>query len=348
MKQKIGYLLYSLSILWGVVSLCFFLFYVFPDAEEQLLGQRSDAQTREALRSELGLDKSLAERYTNYLAALSPITISQKQNPAQKGFSIPVLKGFFIHLKAPQLGKSYQNKKAVATMLKEALAGTMVLAITAMFFAFVGGIILGIIAGLNYGKWLDNTILAGSTLFISIPSFFSAMIIAWLFGYVWHSYTGLPMSGSLYAIELSTGNRVLALSNLVLPSIALAVRPIAVITQLMRGAILKEMESDYIRTAKAKGLHSYAIIWKHALINALNPVLTAASGWFASLMAGAFFVEYIFNWKGLGKTMIEAVQMADLPVVSGAVLYVAVIFILVNMAVNFSYRFLDPKLKSNA
>ncbi|MCK9480673.1 MAG: ABC transporter permease [Bacteroidia bacterium] len=336
---------YPLSILWGVITLCFILFYVFPDADELVVGQRSDLQTKQAIKEELGLDKPAFARYIHYLKHLSPISVESKNNIVETNINIGVSATSALVIKFPDFGLSYQNRKPVVSILLEALVGTLTLAGVAMLLAFFMGIVLGTIAALNYNSIADSVILAFSTLFISIPSFFSSILIAWLFGFVWHQYTGLPMTGSLFSIDLETGNQILTLENLVLPALALAVRPVAVITQLMRSSLLGVLQSDYIRTAKAKGLSPNKLIVRHALKNALNPVITAASGWFASMMAGAFFVEYIFNWKGLGKVLIESVQLSDLPVVSGGVIYIAIIFIAVNSLVNISYQYLDPKLK---
>ena len=137
------------------------------------------------------------------------------------------------------------------------------------------------------------------------------------------------------------------LKNLILPTITLGIRPLAIIVQLTRSSMLEVLSLDYIRTAKAKGLSSYAIIFNHALRNALNPVVTAVSGWFASLMAGAFFVEYIFGWNGLGKVTVDALELSDFPVVMGAVLFIAFLFVIINILVDILYGFLDPRVKLN-
>jgi len=345
LKSFLSKLIYALSILWGVITLCFILFFVFPDAEEMMVGQRADAQTKQAIKEELGLDKSTLSRYFSYLKQLSPVAVYKSEELPPKSVSFSFTKNYSLAFKFPDLGLSYQNRKPVTHILKDALVGTLVLAGVSMFIAFMLGIILGILSAVNYGKYIDSGILTLSTMFISVPSFFSAIIISWLFGFVWQQYTGLQMTGSLFTIDLETGRQVLSPANLILPALALSVRPVAVITQLMRSSLLSVMNSEYIRTAKAKGLHPYKVIVKHALKNALNPVITAASGWFASMMAGAFFVEYIFNWKGIGKVLIESVQQGDLPLVSGGVIYVAIIFIVVNNLVNLSYKYLDPKLK---
>ena len=127
----------------------------------------------------------------------------------------------------------------------------------------------------------------------------------------------------------------------------LGIRPLAVVTQLMRNSLLEVLSQDYIRTARAKGLSAFQIIINHAMKNALNPVVTAISGWFASLLAGAVFVEYIFAWNGLGKEIVSALNTLDLPVIMGAVLIIALTFVLINVLVDIIYTYLDPKIKLN-
>jgi peptide/nickel transport system permease protein len=171
------------------------------------------------------------------------------------------------------------------------------------------------------------------------------VIFAWLFAYVLKAYTGLSMTGSLFSINLETGEQFINIKHIILPGLALGVRPFSIIMQLTRSNLIDVMQQDYIRTARAKGLSEFQVIMRHALRNALNPVITAASGWFASLLAGAFFIEYIFSWKGLGKVTIDALQQSDLPVVMGAVLLIASIFIVVNIIVDLLYVVLDPRVK---
>ena len=153
------------------------------------------------------------------------------------------------------------------------------------------------------------------------------------------------MTGSLYEVDDFGEYSYRAWKNLVLPAFVLGIRPIAVFSQLMRNALLEVLNQDYIRTAKSKGLSAFKIIYKHALKNALNPVITAVSGWFASMLAGAVFVEYIFGWNGLGKEIVNALNTLDLPVIMGAVLTVALTFILINIIVDIIYAQLDPKIK---
>ena len=134
--------------------------------------------------------------------------------------------------------------------------------------------------------------------------------------------------------------------NIILPSVVLGIRPLAVIIQLLRSNLLEVLSEDYIRTAYAKGLSRNQVVFKHALKNSLNPVITAISGWFASLLAGSIFVEYIFGWKGLGKEIVEALNQLDIPVVMGAVLTIAFFFIIINIVVDLIYAYLDPRIKT--
>ena len=170
-------------------------------------------------------------------------------------------------------------------------------------------------------------------------------MIAYIFGFVLSSYTGLHISGNWYEIDEINGQRILSLKNLILPAITLGIRPLAIITQLTRSAMLDVLKEDYIRTAYAKGLSSKAVIWKHALKNALNPVITAITGWFAELLAGSFFVEYIFGWQGIGKVTVDALEKLDYPVVMGSVLISAVFFILINILADILYGVFDPRVK---
>jgi len=157
-------------------------------------------------------------------------------------------------------------------------------------------------------------------------------------------YTGLHMTGSLFDTDPFEG-RHLELKNLILPALTLGIRPLAIITQLTRGAMLDALDQDYIRTAWAKGLGQRTIIWKHALRNALNPVITAVTGWFAELLAGAFFVEYIFGWKGIGKITVDALEKLDFPVVMGSVLLTSFFFIVINLLADLLYGLIDPRVR---
>ena len=219
------------------------------------------------------------------------------------------------------------------------------LAVSAIFIAIVLGIVFGIISALYKDTWVDKTIQILSTFGMSVPSFFSAILFAWLFGFVWHKYTNLEMTGSLYELD-DFGEKInIRWKNLILPAIVLGIRPLAVVIQLMRNSLLEVLNQDYIRTARAKGLSEFQVIKNHAVKNALNPVVTAISGWFASMLAGAVFVEYIFGWNGLGKEIVNALNTLDLPVIMGSVLIIALLFIIINIFVDIIYTWLDPKVK---
>jgi peptide/nickel transport system permease protein len=156
--------------------------------------------------------------------------------------------------------------------------------------------------------------------------------------------TGLNMTGSLYSVDVWRGE-FLDLQNLILPVVTLMIRPLSVIVQLTRSSLLDVMQQDYIRTARAKGLSEWEVIFRHALRNALNPVITAVSGWFASLLAGAIFVEFVFGWKGLGQQMFTAIENQDMPVVMGGVIVISAAFVLINILVDLLYAWIDPRVR---
>ncbi len=153
------------------------------------------------------------------------------------------------------------------------------------------------------------------------------------------------MFGSLYSVDDFGRGEYLDLKNLILPALTLGIRPLAIIIELTRSSMLEVLSQDFIRTARAKGLTKNRVIYRHALRNALNPVVTAASGWFASLMAGAVFVEYVFDWKGIGVVIVDGLEKYDFPVVMGAVLFIAVMLVIINIFVDIIYGILDPRVR---
>lgn len=338
-------ILYGLLVLFGVVVLVFFLFQGFGDPARLVLGQTGDKATMENIRKELALDQPKWKQFLLYLNDVSPVSVYSKEDIQTKQ-----LKGLFfgsdtkLALKMPYLRRSYQSKRNVSEVLADALPGTLVLALTAMLIATVLGIFLGIIAAVKQNTWMDTSAVLGSVLGISAPSFFMGILLAYFFGFVLSDYTGLHMTGSLFDYD-AFGGKQLQVKNLILPAITLGIRPLAIITQLTRSAMLDVLQQDYIRTAYAKGLDKRAVIWKHALRNALNPVVTAITGWFAELLAGAFFVEYIFGWKGIGKITVDALEKLDFPVVMGSVLVTASFFILVNILADILYGLIDPRVR---
>ncbi|MBL7745507.1 MAG: ABC transporter permease [Chitinophagaceae bacterium] len=345
-------ILYGLLVLIGVVMLVFFLFQGFGDPSRLVMGQTGDAATQANIRKELYLINEQGEpipkfkQFLYYLNDVSPICVHSKTDIEKKQ-----LKGFFIGgekkfgIKIPYLRKSYQTKRDVWSVLMQALPGTLMLAFAAMFIATLIGIPLGVVAAVKQNTWVDTSAIFSSIIGISAPSFFMGIIIAYLFGFVLSDWTGLHISGSWFDIDDVTGERRMSLQNLILPAITLGIRPLAIITQLTRSAMLDVLDQEYIRTAYAKGLSKRKVIWKHGLRNALNPVITAVTGWFAELLAGAFFVEYIFGWQGMGKVTVDALDKLDYPVVMGSVLVAAAFFILVNILADILYGVVDPRVK---
>lgn len=339
---------YSLFVLLGVVTVVFFLFNVLPaDPARLVMGQRSDISSVENARREMNLDKPMLIRYGLYLNDISPIGFHANDSAAREKYHyLQIIPAGYncIALKWPYLGRSYRTKKEVNMVLNEALPGTIILALSAMIIATVIGILLGILAALKKNTWMDTSAIAASVAGISMPSFFAGLVIAYVFGYLLHNYTGLNMTGSLWEYDPVTG-RYLAVKNLILPAIALGIRPMAIITQLTRSSVLDVLSQDYIRTAYAKGLSTTKVVFRHALPNALNPVVTAISGWLAELLAGSFFVEYIFGWKGVGKITVDALDKFDFPLVMGSVLLTAFIFIIINLITDMLYGWLDPRVR---
>lgn len=337
--------MYGLLVLAGVVVVVFFLLQGFGDPVRMTLGQTGDKKTMDNIRKELYLDQPKWKQFILYLNDVSPVGFATQIEIDNKQ-----LHGFFIGgenkfgLKQPYLRRSYQTKKPVGEVLLEALPGTLLLASAAMLIATIVGIGLGVLAAVKKGTWMDTTAIFTSIIGISAPSFFMGIVIAYVFGLVLSKYTGLSMTGSLFDLDPFEG-KTWQIKNLILPAITLGIRPLAIIAQLTRSAMLDVLKQDYIRTAYAKGLNQHTVIWKHALRNALNPVITAITGWFAELLAGAFFVEYIFGYKGMGKVTVDALEKLDFPVVMGSVLITAVFFMLVNILADVLYGMVDPRVK---
>lgn len=403
-------LLYGCSVLFGVVSLVFFLFTLVPDPARELAGQAESEEVIQAIRRKFSLDLPAGQRYLLFLNDVSPLSRHALDPSARSWRSEEELRSVTLFantdhryvLKWPYLGRSWITGKGVGSILRESLPATFLLAIVAMAFALGVGVVLGLLSALRKDSTLDRFILVLSSIGMSGPSFFTAILIAWLFGYIWFSQvavslwlvipifavplaarlagrrssqtwfvgavlgvflwslsrmvvgwpelsvslpgTGLPMSGSLYEVDVWKGEQ-LALQHLFLPALTLGIRPLAVIVQLMRNSALEVMSQDYVRTARAKGLSERAVIARHVVRNALNPVITAASGWLASMLAGAVFVEFVFGWKGLGLEMFRSLEKNDLPVVMGAVIVVAVVFVAVNTLVDVLYGWIDPRVR---
>jgi len=331
----------------SVATVVFFLFSAsFPTPDELATGQRSDEKTKLAIQREFGLDMPLWKQYLLYMNDISFLSVYSNNN--YPDINVTKARLFQMQTKSlvikfPYLRRSFQSGKQVNSILSEAFIGTFILALASIILASVFGVGLGALAAIKKDTFIDRGVLFIATLGISLPSFFVAILMAWLFGFVLNKYTGLNMTGNYADIDPFKGE-VFIWKNMILPTLALGIRPLAIFSQLTRASVLDVLPRDYIRTAKAKGVSSPMILWRHLLRNSLIPVITAISGWFASLLAGTFFVEFIFNWKGLGKVTVDALEHSDLPVVMGSVIVVALIFVFVNILVDIVYTLLDPRI----
>ena len=329
MNRMLRQLAHGLGVLWGSVTLVFLIFSQVPDPARAIAGQNERTEAIEAFRELHGLNLSLGQRYVRFLGELSPLGTTE---------------GGGWGFKWPGLGTSYFGGRPVGEALVEALPATMLLAFAAMGLALVLGIALGLMLAWRGDGPMARVVIGISTLGMSAPSFFVAILVAWGLGVVWHDYTGLPPTGGWRVLDPFEGPQV-AWKHLILPALTLGIRPLSVVIQLTRNAAADVMEESYVRTARAKGLGGWQLMRRHVVRNAMNPVLTAASGWFASMLAGAVFVEYVFGWNGMGLLMFRALEQGDLPIVMGAVLVVATVFVVVNILVDVAYGWLDPRVR---
>lgn len=340
-------------VMFGVIVVIFLLFNVLPvNSARMTLGQRADVSSVKAIEKEFRLNLPWYHRLMLYFNDISPLSLNNLTdadapshlNPDEVKFTTLLSIGTVsLVAKPPYLGKSFQTRRKVSEVLGEKMYPTFMLAITAMLMASIIGIVLGVVAALKQYSFWDNAILVMSTFGISQPSYFSGIILAMIFGYYLSDWTHLNVRGSLTDINYM-GETVTIWKNLWLPMLALGVRPVAIITQLTRSAMLDVLSQDYIRTAKAKGLGYYSVVFKHGLRNAMNPVVTSISGWLAALLTGAFFIEKVFDYKGLGLQTIESLLSFDFPVVMGSVLFVAFVFVVMNIFTDILYSVLDPRV----
>lgn len=230
------------------------------------------------------------------------------------------------------LGRSYSSNREVLKTIIETFPATALLAFSSLLLSSILGIIIGVISAVKRYTFRDNVSMLFALFGISFPPFAFGLIMALVFGswLKWLPISGYVNNGIIY---------------LVLPMVTLALRPLSIIARLTRSSMLDVLGHDYVRTARAKGVSEWAVIIKHALRNALNPVITTISAWLAALLGGAFFIEYIFNWPGIGLLAINSILSLDFPMIQGTVLFTAVIFIIINMVVDIIYAFLDPKVK---
>ena len=346
---------YSTLVLLGTITLIFFLFNVLPgDPARMMLDKHEDSQQLVIIKKKYGFDKTLKSQYVLYLNDISPFSFhnikpssfTSLSSGKYKFIKLFKIQDYECVFKIPYLRDSFvRNGVSVSEIIITTFKNTLVLAISSILLALILGIILGVFSALYEDTFFDRFILFISVLGMSLPSFFASIIIAWFFGFVLHEFTGLNTTGSLYEVDDYGRGSFLQIKNLILPAITLGIRPLSVIIQLCRNSLLEVLSLDFVRTATAKGLSRMVVVFKHALSNALNPLVTAVSGWFASMLAGAVFVEYIFAWNGIGKEIVDALNKMDLPVVMGSVLLISVVFIIINILVDLIYAFIDPRIR---
>lgn len=343
-------LLYGVLVIVSVALLISSLIFMGQvDPARLTFGQQADAASIEAKREALGLNKPLYQQLLSYLGDISPVQYLSKASLGNKAYRDSHTKLFQTNthaaiVKFPYLGKSYQSGRTVIELIRNAFPLTLLLALSSFSIALLFGLLMGIISAIKYETWIDKLILAISSVGFSLPSYVVAMITALIFAYYLQAYTGLELQGSIFELD-ELGNDIVVWKNLLLPSIALGVRPLAIITQITRSTMLDTLQAPFMKTARAKGLSFRQALMKHAFPNTLNPIGTAVSGWFASLLAGAFFVETVFNFKGLGNLTVQALLSYDLPVMLGCILFTSCLFVGINIATDLFYQLIDPRTR---
>lgn len=296
-------LMWTIPLLLVVSFLVFGMVYVAPgDPARILAGDQADAATVALLANRLGLDQPLHVQYGRFLSRL--------------------LQG--------DLGRSINTRRPVADELMTRFGATARLALASMVFAVAVGLALGVLAAVRPHSLLDYFSSLISVLGISLPAFWLALMLMYLFSL---RLEWLPTAG--YG----------GWAHYVLPAITLGSRSLAVIARLTRAEMLSSLSEDYVRTARAKGLNPFRVVVKHALRIALVPVVTVIGVQMGQLLAGSVVVEVIFNWPGLGRQLILAILGRDFPVIQGGILLIASTFVFINLLVDLSYRFLDPRVR---
>ena len=341
--------LYSFSVVLGIITLVFILFELMPaDPAKIKLGDHATIEELEREREEMNLNESFINRYLLYLNDLSIVSIHQNERlNIYQSLNLLSFDNYSLVLKKPYLNRSYIDDRLVSEKIWEAFPNTIILAITSIIIAIIIGIPIGTLCAIKKDHFVDRFFSTTSILGMSLPSFFSAILIMWIFAYKLNWLTGLNVIGNLHELDDLGNGESLKLKNLILPAITLGIRPIAVIVSLTRNSLLDSLSSNFVKVARAKGLSEYNVVVKHALRNSLIPVLTATSGWFASMLSGAVFVEYIFGWNGIGKLLVNSLENVDIPLAMGLIILIGVCFVLINILVDLIYSVLDPRIKLN-
>lgn len=298
-------LLYTIPVVWGVVTAVFILMAVVPgDPARLMLGQRGDPETLERIRHDLGLDLPLTQQYTKYLKELA------------RG----------------DLGMSYRNNERVSSAIKVRFMATMRLSMWAMLLAVTIGLVAGIVSAAKQYSVFDYTAMFIAVSGVSAPVFWVGLLLLLVFAYNLGWVPGIGEGDGSWRY-------------LVLPVVALGIRPAALIARLTRSCMLEVLNQDYIRTARAKGVKESFVVMKHALKNAMIPVITVIGTQVSDLLSGAVLTESIFAWPGVGRLAVEALINRDFPMIRGTVIVMALTFLVANLIVDISYGFFDPRVR---
>ncbi len=326
-------LLGLLPVLFGITLLIFCFLHLIPgDPAVVLLGERATPDQLAALREKLGLNQPLPLQYLTFLRQVLQL----------------------------DLGTSIISGIPIANELRSRFPATFELSLAAMLVAVVLGLPAGIVAAIKKNGWLDNLMMAGSLLGVSLPVYWLGLLLIYLFSVNLH---WLPPSGRLsvnagFGFQPITGFYVLdallklnlsllldVLAHLILPALALGTIPLAILARITRNAMLEALSQDYIRTAKAKGVTAWGIVLRHALRNALLPVSTIIGLQFGTLLGGAILTETIFSWPGIGSWIYDGILARDYPVVQAGVMVIAIAFVLINLLVDLIYAIVDPRIQ---
>ncbi len=340
-------LLGLIPVLFGVSLLVFLIPRLVPgDPATIMLGERSSEAHRERLREELGLNRPLFLDF---------------QGASERGVSALFDTQYFEfmgNVLVLEFGRSIYSFIQVRDGLFQRFPATVELALMAMFFAVLFGIPLGVIAALRRGTIIDTGVTIIALAGVSFPVFWLGIIFIYIFAV---NLGWLPSSGRIsvtQAIPGGTGFYVIdgilhgrwdfvrdALRHLLMPALAVGTIPLAIVVRMTRSSMLEVLNQDYIRTAAAKGLSRRNVTVKHALRNALLPVITIIGLSFGSLLSGAILTETVFSWPGIGRWIYQAIASRDYPIIQGGVLFVAFMFVVVNLIVDLSYSIIDPRIQ---
>ncbi len=305
-------LLWMVPILLGISVIVFSMMHLAPgDPAEAILGPRGTEELLRQARRELGLDQPLYIQYGTWV----------------------------LNAARGDLGKSYRLNRPVAPEVVDRFKNSALLAGIAFVIAVVLGTIAGCLSAVRRGGLLDNTLMAVTVTGISMPPFYLGMLLIILFSV---KLNLLPTGGMYNVREDPSTARLLV--HLILPTLTLAAVPIAVIARIMRSSMLEVVGQDYIRTARAKGLRDRGVIGRHALRNALIPVVAVVGLQVGYLLSAAALVEVVFSWPGLGSLLVQSVVQRDLPLAQGAVLVIAVVYVAVNILTDLIQAWLDPRI----